>query len=74
MTMDTIAEEEGVSATQIHKDLKKAGVNGLTPDPDPTPPPAIVGDLMDTSPPPPPALPKVTGKDGKKYPATEPHG
>lgn len=59
-SLRTIAEEEGVSHIQVREDLKAAsGVNPLTPETKPT---------QDT-----PATPaKVTGKDGKSYPATAP--
>ena len=62
----TIAGEEGVSKSQVEKDLKKEPVHQWTPA---TEPEADVGEVIDT-----PEPTKVTGKDGKKYPSAKPKG
>lgn len=59
-TLEAIAQEEGVSHVQIINDLKDVEKEQ-----------AVCNDLQ-TAPTPPPAPERVTGKDGKSYPARKP--
>lgn len=74
MSVRDIAAEMGIHKTQVERDIKAATAPVHTVDtsspaaPAPITPPA----KPEPEPPPPPPPPKVTGRDGKQYPAERP--
>lgn len=75
MSLRQIAATVGTSLNTVQRDLESAPVLKSTPAP-PAPPPAVERDPEpappEPEPPPPPPPPKVTGLDGKQYPAAKP--
>ena len=72
MSLRKIAAAVGVHHTTVIEDLKSGG--GFPPPPPAPAPPSTPAPVAPPPPPPapPPAPPKVTGRDGKQYPATRP--
>lgn len=78
MSQRAIAEAVGVDVATVNRDLKRQVLQPATPDTEPESEPCPSPSSAPSSPesrpdPEPPPPPRVTGRDGKQYPAARPH-